>query len=104
VGVPANATPTAGTDQLTTTVGTPLTIGCNELLANDTDTDGPLSLVPWDVSDPFHGILQRNEADGTFVYTPEQGYVGVDSFYYTAYDMEADSIPTLVTITVTSQM
>ncbi len=74
------------------------------LLGNDVDPDGPLALVPWQVSAPAHGTVQRNSAEQSFVYTPDPGFVGVDNFYYTAYDGEDDSLPTVVTINVTSPM
>ena len=71
---------------------------------NDVDPDaGPDPLTPYVVSDPAHGTLDYND-DGTFTYTPDPGYEGTDTFLYTAYDGQADSTPTTVIITVTSQM
>jgi hypothetical protein len=39
-------------------------------------------------------------ADGTFSYTPTAGYVGADSFTYTANDGTADSNVATVSLTV----
>jgi hypothetical protein len=101
--VPANTAPTAAADELSTNADTPLTITWDDLLDNDTDTDGPDDLIPFAVSEPTHGTLTSNP-DTTFTYTPNPGYTGTDTFYYTAFDGQADSTPTIVTITIPSQM
>ncbi len=41
------------------------------------------------ISGPVHGTLVLN-ADGTFTYTPESGFVGVDNFTYRAKTTQAD--------------
>ena len=41
------------------------------------------------------------QSDGSFVYTPAAGYVGSDSFTFTAGDSNGDSSPTIATISVT---
>ncbi|MCP4303431.1 MAG: hypothetical protein GY788_00820, partial [bacterium] len=68
-------------DVIETDVDTPLVINvATDLLGNDTDTNGnALSLVGF--ADPSHGTLIDN-GDGTFTYTPTQGYDGDDSFTY----------------------
>ena len=48
-----------------------------------------------------NGSLTLN-ADGSFVYTPNAGFCGTDSFTYTATDGHATSAPATVTITVYS--
>ena len=50
------------------------------------------------VTDVEHGTLDLNE-DGSFVYTPNAGFTGEDSFTYRAYD-GTDSVVATVTITV----
>ena len=77
-----------------------MTIPWTNLFDNDTDTDGPEDLVAYIAAQPAHGTLERNDADGSFTYTPDAGYTGTDSFKYTAFDGEADSIPVTVTISV----
>ncbi|SIN79215.1 VCBS repeat-containing protein [Singulisphaera sp. GP187] len=52
------------------------------------------------VSGPGHGTLGFN-GDGTFTYTPNAGYIGVDSFTYRANDGLADSEVATATISVT---
>jgi VCBS repeat-containing protein len=91
-----NSVPVANPDAFTTPEDTPLT---GSVLDNDTDVDGD-NLTAETVSGPSHGTLALNP-DGTFVYTPDQDFNGVDSFQYTATDGVWTSDPTTVTITVT---
>ncbi|MFC1782774.1 SUMF1/EgtB/PvdO family nonheme iron enzyme [Planctomycetota bacterium] len=68
------------------------------VLSNDTDEDGdPLKAIK--VSDPEHGILVLNE-DGSFTYTPDLDYNGLDSFTYKACDGQEPSEVVTVTITI----
>ncbi len=70
------------------------------VLANDTDPDGdPLAVSL--VNHPAHGTVTL-AADGSFVYTPEAGFSGDDSFTYLASDGQAEGEPTAVAITVTA--
>jgi hypothetical protein len=87
------------------------------VLANDTDTDSvnPVLRVTADspVTAPAHGSLTLN-ANGSFTYTPIQGFFGTDTFTYKAKDdrkwplplatgvfpMSPDSTTVTVTITV----
>lgn len=64
------------------------------LLANDIDPDGdPLSAVL--VSGPSHGQLTL-AADGSMQYTPDEGYVGDDSFTYRVTDsLEQSGVATV---------
>jgi VCBS repeat-containing protein len=56
------------------------------VLANDTDPDGTaLSISAFDASSVRGGRVAMN-ADGSFTYTPPTGFVGTDSFSYTASD------------------
>jgi VCBS repeat-containing protein len=68
------------------------------LLGNDTDADGD-SLAAALLAGPYHGTLAFR-ADGTFTYTPNTGYEGVDQFTYRANDGALDSAQALVTINV----
>jgi hypothetical protein len=64
----------------------------------DNDSGGTDILVTRLISGPSHGTLSLNY-DGTFVYTPEVGFVGTDMFRYQAFDGQfAD--PAVATITV----
>ena len=70
------------------------------VLANDLDADNdPISAV-LDVS-PGNGVLTLN-SDGSLVYSPNAGYVGLDAFTYHATDGVDDSNVTTVTIDVQS--
>ena len=70
------------------------------MLENDTDAE-EAELTATLVTDAEHGTLELNE-DGSFTYTPEDGFVGEDSFTYTAGNGAVESEPATVTITVTS--
>ena len=67
------------------------------VLADDHAASGrPLSAAL--VRAPYRGSLTLR-ADGSFDYTPEQGWAGDDSFTYTATDGTWTSLPATVTIT-----
>jgi len=70
------------------------------VLANDTNGDG-LPLTTTIVGQVVFGTLTLN-ADGGFVYTPDENFEGVDSFTYQATDGTDPSATTTVTITVNS--
>ena len=97
--VAVNSPPTASDDEYLGYVDTTLMIDAADgLLANDTDQGGG-SLTASPVSDPLHGTLVLL-ADGSFVYTPDAGYTGPDSFTYIAGDGELESDEATVTIEV----
>jgi hypothetical protein len=76
----------------------PLTITAPGALSNNTDPNGdPLTAVL--VTTVTHGTLVLN-ADGSFTYTPNAGYVGPDTFTYQASDGDLLSNVATVTITV----
>ena len=101
VGVPANESPEAVADHLTTRIDTPRVITPADLVGNDTDPDGD-GLTPYVVSDPIYGTLTL-DLGGTYTYAPDPGFEGYDTFYYTAFDGQADSTPTAVLVLVTGQ-
>jgi VCBS repeat-containing protein len=95
---PVNDLPEAVNDEYSTDEDTPLTIAAPGILGNDTDVDGdPLSASI--VNQPEHGTVTLN-ADGSFVYTPEADFNGVDGFSYLASDASGNSEVATVTITV----
>jgi Flp pilus assembly protein TadD len=77
-----------------------LTIPAPGVLANDWDIDGPQPLEARQFSQPTDGDLSPS-ADGSFIYTPPQGFVGTATFTYRAYDGEECSEPATVTIRIT---
>jgi VCBS repeat-containing protein len=70
----------------------------NGVLANDTDVDLD-SLEAVLVDDVSNGVLSLN-ADGSFDYTPNTGFGGMDSFTYRANDNSLNSNLATVTINV----
>jgi hypothetical protein len=69
------------------------------VLGNDSDIDGdPLQAIL--VSGPSNGSLTLNP-DGSFVYTPNTGFFGGDSFTYKANDGKLDSGTVTVMLFVT---
>ncbi len=88
-----NRPPMAVDDSATTPRHTPVAI---DVLANDSDPDGD-DLILVSVTPPGSGSA-RIEAGG-IVYTPAQGFVGVDSFTYTIAD--PDGLTSSATVTVT---
>ena len=93
-----NDVPVAVDDGYATTEDVALVIAATGVLANDSDADGdPLTANL--VADVANGTLAL-AADGSFTYTPDADFNGVDSFTYVANDGFADSLPATVTITV----
>ncbi len=68
------------------------------VLSNDTDAEGN-ALTASLVSGTSHGSLVFR-SDGSFTYTPNNGYAGIDSFTYRANDGTANSNTATVTIGV----
>ena len=96
-----NNPPQANNDSYSTPQDTPLNVPPDGVLGNDSDPDGdPLTAVK--DTDPSHGSLVLN-SDGSFTYTPNPGYTGLDSFTYRAYDGRNYSLPATVEIDVTKQ-
>jgi hypothetical protein len=69
-------------------------------LVNDPEPDGdPLTAVL--MTDVSFGSLEFH-LDGSFVYIPNAGFVGIDGFTYVAYDFRQESEPAQVVIEVVS--
>ena len=82
--------PVTNRDLYITKAGTALTVAAaSGVLANDTDQNG-LSLSATLGQTTAHGTLVLNH-DGSFTYTPQAGFVGTDSFTYTASDTASSS-------------
>ena len=96
--VPQNTPPSAVDDSYVTVQDTPLVIAAPGVLDNDVDEDRE-DLTAVLESPPQHGGITLN-ADGSFTYTPDDGYVGQDSFSYAADDGLATSNDATVTITM----
>lgn len=72
------------------------------VLANDIDPENG-AVVAVLLSQPQHGQLQL-DPDGSVSYTPEVGFIGTDSFTYTASDFYQNSAPATVRLVVGSGM
>ena len=94
-----NDAPVANPDAFTTNEDVALTIIGNSLLSNDSDVDGN-ALTISNITQPSHGTILSNP-DGTYTYTPNFDYNGIDSFTYKANDGSSDSAPAVVTINIT---
>ncbi len=96
---PVNNPPVATADTYTTAEDVALVVPATGVLANDSDVDGN-ALTSLLVSGPTHGSLTFG-TDGSFSYTPDANYNGVDSFSYKANDGLLDSGVVEVSLTIT---
>jgi VCBS repeat-containing protein len=96
---PVNDAPVAANDEYTMEEDGVLDVAAGGVLENDSDVDGD-SLTATLVAGPQHGTLMLNP-DGSFTYTPEPNFSGVDGFSYQAGDGVTVSDVTSVTINVT---
>ena len=84
----ANTPPAALPDMYATDVDTPVTL-LPDPLVNDSDADGdPFTLVSFD--QPANGSV--SESAGVLTYTPDTGFVGLDTFTYTITDGTDNSL------------
>ncbi|MFO0820242.1 MAG: Ig-like domain-containing protein [Pirellulales bacterium] len=97
---PVADAPVANNDVYTVAEDSILEVAASGVLSNDTDADGD-SLAAILVTPPIHGVVTFN-ADGSFVYSPEADFVGVDGFSYYVNDGSTDSDAASVTIEVTA--
>ncbi|WP_165065984.1 Ig-like domain-containing protein [Paludisphaera rhizosphaerae] len=102
--VGANDAPTAGAESYELVVSgqtKELQVQSPGVLSNDGDPNSQAIAAVLD-SAPASGKVVLN-SDGSFVYTPNAGFYGVDRFTYRASDGELTSPPTTVTISVYGQ-
>ncbi|WP_271753833.1 Ig-like domain-containing protein [Cohnella sp. JJ-181] len=95
--VAANVAPVAHDDAKTTY---PNTAVSGTLSATDADTNDDVTYSL--NTNATHGTVVVN-SDGSYTYTPDQGYAGPDSFTFKANDGKADSNAATVTITVANR-
>jgi adhesin/invasin len=99
VAPPVNQPPSAVADNYTVTAGQTLSEPAPGVLANDTDADGD-ALTASLVDQASNGSVTLMP-DGSFTYVPNAGFVGQDTFTYTANDNTDTTAPVTVTIDVT---
>jgi len=97
-----NTTPVAVADIYNVESGTTLTVDvASGVLSNDYDADGDALTAQLVGGGTAFGSLTFN-SDGSFMYTPDVGYIGADHFVYQATDGVFTSTPVTVTINVTA--
>jgi len=91
-----NQAPVASDDSYTTPgAGQPLIVpAADGVLLNDNDPDGD-ALAAQSASDPAQGSVSLSD-DGSFIYTPDPGATGPDSFTYEASDGTAATQATVM--------
>ncbi|MBK9121838.1 MAG: tandem-95 repeat protein [Chloroflexi bacterium] len=95
---PVNDAPIAVNDGYSTDEDVALIVPATGVLGNDTDVDLDL-LTAVLVSTTSNGTLLLN-SDGSFTYTPDTDYLGVDTFTYRANDGTVNSNIATVTISI----
>ena len=100
-----NFPPIAFDDEFTTRFETALDdeniiLGSGNGVDNDPD-GGPVLVEPTLIQTPNNGTVTF-DPDGSFVYTPDAGFSGLDTFIYEISDLSGLSAQALVSITVTS--
>jgi hypothetical protein len=94
VTIDVDANPDAVNDAFTTDQGVAIT---GTVVTNDDRGDDPATFG--NISSPANGSLVFND-DGTFTYTPNEGFSGSDSFQYEITDADGDTDVATVNLTV----
>jgi len=92
-----NHAPVAQDDAYSVNENTRLTVAAPGVLGNDTDEDGD-TLTAALVYGTGNGTLNLH-ADGSFNYTPNHNFIGIDSFTYQASD--GTTLPSIASVTLT---
>lgn len=97
-----NSSPEAENDKYTTRKNSTLTVTAPGILANDSDPEGQ-ALTAGLIRAPGNASSFKLNSDGSFEYTPRNGFQGIDTFGYVAQDGELSSAEATVTIEVTNK-
>jgi hypothetical protein len=91
--------PAANNVAYSTAANTPLAVAASSgVLAYDFDPNGLRITASLDIA-PSNGTIELN-ADGSFTYTPNNGFLGYDYFTYSVSDTNGTSAPATVTLDV----
>ncbi|NTW95803.1 MAG: tandem-95 repeat protein [Erysipelotrichaceae bacterium] len=94
-----NIAPVASNGSIDTEFETAVSGNLHDLITDVDGTEWELFLV----SSPTHGTLSLN-LDGTYTYTPQAGFSGLDTFTFKANDGELDSNIATFTISVAEEV
>jgi ELWxxDGT repeat protein/VCBS repeat-containing protein len=98
--VRVNTLPVVQNDTYAVISNTPRTVTLQEgVLQNDTDAESALTAELLLGSGPRNGNINFR-ADGSFIYTPNAGFSGIDTFAYQAFDGLVRSSAATVTLSV----
>jgi hypothetical protein len=100
--VVSNAVPAPNDRNFSTVHDHMLSASSPGLVTTPTDNDGD-TVTSFVVAQPLHGSLTLN-ANGSFVYRPNNKFAGNDSFTYRLYDGIAYSAPATVSLAVTNAL
>lgn len=95
----ANASLTAVNDSATTTSGSSITV---DVLTNDINTNGGSVFIIENTTTSAYGSVVLNQ-DNTLTYTPNEGFVGTDSFSYEAQNTAGYGGTATVVVTVSAE-
>jgi VCBS repeat-containing protein len=98
--IPVNHDPVAGDDVFTVPQGGSFSVSAAQLLDNDVDDDGDALLPNIITADIEHGSFAVH-ADGSFDYTPNADFYGIEEFRYTVTDGKGGVDTGNITILVT---
>lgn len=88
----------ANNDNASTTINTPVV---TNVVANDVDFEGQIDLSSLQiVNQPSNGIASANTTTGEITYTPDGGFLGVDSYTYSICDLGTPTTCDEATVTV----
>ena len=82
----ANNPPVAEEDVYLTYLNTDLIVTAPGVLANDNDQDNDTMTAILEDDDLENGTLVQFNSDGSFTYSPNEGFSGVDTFTYRVWD------------------
>ncbi|MCP4120816.1 MAG: tandem-95 repeat protein, partial [Bacteroidetes bacterium] len=98
---PVNDPPVAVDDAATTDEDTPVDIDVTD---NDYDIDGPIDETSVTiVTDPENGTVDVDPVTGVVTYTPEEDFVGIDTFVYEVCDTGMPVLCDIAEVVVTVQ-
>jgi ELWxxDGT repeat protein len=95
-----NVAPVAVADSFSVQEGRTLAVAGPGLLANDSDANGDAIIAANFTNPSAQGGVVSMVTDGSFTYTPPDGFSGADTFQYRIFDGTAFSDFATVTITV----